>query len=60
MALNLKSISEHLIRRLSVNYISYMGQENLHSEWTEGYYKAKRDCEEFLKQLSMFESDVES
>jgi hypothetical protein len=60
MALNLKSISEHLLRRLSVNYIAYLSQDGLYPEWTEGYLQAKKDCEEFLKQLSVFDPDVES
>jgi len=32
-----------------------MGQKDIHPEWIEGYYQARKDCEEFLKQLKMFE-----
>lgn len=53
----LNSIKEKLIRRMGVNYIAYMGQKEVHSEWLEGYYQAKKDCENFLKQLKVFESD---
>lgn len=51
----LNSINEKLIRRLTVNYIAYMGQKEVHSEWLDGYYQAKKDCENFLKQLKVFE-----
>lgn len=53
----LKSINEKLIRRLSVNYIAYMGQREADKQWLDGYYQAKKDCENFLKQLKVFESE---
>lgn len=53
----LKSINEKLIRRLTVNYIAYMGQKEVSPEWLEGYYQAKQDSENFLKQLKVFEAD---
>lgn len=54
--MNLKMMSESLIRRLSVNYIAYMGQKNIDKNWLEGYYQAKRDSENFLKQLKAYET----
>lgn len=51
----LKSIHEKLVRRLSVNYIAYMGQKDVDKEWLNGYYQAQKDCENFLKQLKVFE-----
>ena len=54
--MNLKTMSESLVRRLSVNYIAYMGQKNIHKEWLEGYYQAKRDSENFLKQLKAYDA----
>ena len=57
MIQTLKSINEKLIRRLAVNYVAYMGQQETTSEWLDGYYQAKKDCENFLKQLKMFEPE---
>lgn len=53
----LSSIKEKLVRRMAVNYIAYMGQKELDSSWLDGYYQAKQDCENFLKQLKVFEPD---
>lgn len=60
MALKLTSIRENLIRRLSVNYVSYMGQGDTSDEWVEGYFQAKKDCEQFLKQLEVFDPESKS
>lgn len=54
----LNSIKENLIRRLSVNYVSYMGMKECNEQWLDGYHQAKKDSEAFLKQLQMFEHEV--
>jgi Holliday junction resolvase RusA-like endonuclease len=51
------TLKESLIRRLAVNYISYLGQAEISSEWSEGYWRAKRDVENFLKQIEVFSED---
>ena len=53
--MNLKSIRENLVRRLGVNYVAYMGQKSLDQEWLNGYHQAKKDCENFLEQLSIYQ-----
>lgn len=59
--MNLKTIRESLVRRLSVNYISYMGQEvqahTISKDWCEGYFQAKKDAEQFLKQIEVFDHE---
>lgn len=56
--MNLSIIKDSLIRRLSVNYVSYLGEHfktNKKTEdWCEGYFQAKKDTETFLKQLEVF------
>jgi len=58
--MKLESIRENLVRRLSVNYISYLGQntnrpKNSTQDWCDGYFQAKKDVEQFLKQLEVYE-----
>lgn len=51
------TLKESLIRRLAVNYISYLGQTEVSDEWSEGYWRAKRDVENFFKQIEVFDQD---
>jgi len=53
--MNLKTIKQNLIRRMSVNYLAYMGQSGIHAEWLEGYFQAKKDADAFLSQLQIYE-----
>ena len=58
--MRLKSIRENLVRRMSVNYIAYLGQatdypKNATQDWCAGYFQAKKDVENFLKQLEIYE-----
>jgi hypothetical protein len=32
-----------------------MGQKDIHPEWLEGYFQAKKDAEAFLSQLQIYE-----
>ena len=43
--MKLHTLRERLIRRLSVNYVAYMGQKEVTAEWLEGYFQAKKDAE---------------
>jgi hypothetical protein len=56
--MDLKTIKESLIRRLAVNYVSYLGQQlqnkTVSDDWCEGYFQAKKDAENFLKQIEVF------
>ena len=53
--MNLKAIKENLVRRLSTNYVAYMGQKSINHEWLEGYFQAKKDADAFLCQLQIYE-----
>jgi hypothetical protein len=53
--MSLKKIRANLVRRLSVNYVAYLGQPNTSADWAEGYFQAKKDCEDFLKQCEIYE-----
>lgn len=53
--MKLKTIRTNLIRRLCVNYVAYLGQPYRTSDWAEGYFQAKNDCENFLKQCEIYE-----
>jgi len=51
----LQNLREKLIRRLGVNYVAYMGQEGCSKDWLEGYFQAKKDAENFMDQLKIYE-----
>ena len=53
--MQLKTIKGNLVRRLATNYIAYMGQKDIHPEWLEGYFQAKKDADAFLSQLQIYE-----
>lgn len=53
--MKLRTIKESLIRRMATNYIAYMGQKDVNSEWLEGYFRAKKDADAFLSQLQIYE-----
>ena len=53
--MQLKTTKENLVRRLATNYVAYMGQKDIHPEWLEGYFQAKKDAEVFLSQLQIYE-----
>jgi len=53
--MKLSLIRERLVRRLCVNYIAYMGQNSCSEEWLEGYFQAKKEAEEFLRQQEIYE-----
>jgi len=59
--MDLKTIKESLIRRLAVNYVSYLGQQQqdkrVSNDWLEGYFQAKKDAENFLKQIEVFDRE---
>jgi hypothetical protein len=59
--MDLKTIKESLIRRLAVNYVSYLGQQQqdkrVSNDWLEGYFQAKKDAENFLKQIEVFDHE---
>ena len=59
--MDLKTIKESLIRRLAVNYVSYLGQQQqdkrLSNDWLEGYFQAKKDAENFLKQIEVLDHE---
>lgn len=51
----LQNLREKLIRRLGVNYVAYMGQEGRSKDWLDGYFQAKKDAENFMDQLKIYE-----
>ena len=58
--MRLKSVRENLVRRMSVNYVAYLGQatdypKNATQDWCAGYFQGKKDAENFLKQLEIYE-----
>lgn len=58
--MKLKSVRENLVRRMAVNYVAYLGQatdypKNATQEWCAGYFQAKKDVDNFLKQLEIYE-----
>jgi len=53
--MKLHVLKERLIRRLSVNYVAYMGQKEVTEEWLEGYFQAKKDAEHFIEQQEVYE-----
>lgn len=58
--MRLKSVRENLVRRMSVNYIAYLGQatdypKNATQDWCAGYFQGKKDAENFLRQLEIYE-----
>lgn len=53
--MKLPLIRERLIRRLCVNYIAYMGQKDCNQDWLEGYFQAKKEAEDFLRQQEIYE-----
>lgn len=53
--MKLTTIQQRLTRRLCVNYLAYMEQPNMDKQWLEGYFQAKKDAENFLKQLEIYE-----
>ena len=53
--MDLKTLKQSLIRRMSVNYLAYMGQSDIDAEWLEGYFQAKKDADAFLAQLQIYE-----
>ena len=58
--MRLKSVREHLVRRMSVNYVAYLGQatdypKNATQDWCAGYFQGKKDAENFLRQLEIYE-----
>lgn len=59
--MNLSTVKDALLRRLSANYVTYLGghfKSNSKTEdWCEGYFQAKRDAEAVLKQLAMFDNE---
>jgi hypothetical protein len=59
--MDLKTIKESLIRRLAVNYVSYLGQQQqdkrVSNDWLEGYFQSKKDAENFLKQIEVFDRE---
>jgi hypothetical protein len=57
--MKLTKVQEHLIRRMTVNYLAYMGQKSVTKEWLEGYFQAKKDCNNFLEQHKIFEPNKE-
>jgi hypothetical protein len=40
---------------MAVNYLAYMGQKGITKEWLEGYFQAKKDCNNFLEQHKIYE-----
>ena len=40
---------------MATNYVAYMGQKNIDSEWLEGYFQAKKDADAFLSHLQIYE-----
>lgn len=59
--MEIKSLKEALIRRLAVNYVSYLGQQQISKavtdDWCESYFQAKKDTENFLKQIEVFDHE---
>lgn len=60
--MNLSTVKDALLRRLSANYVNYLGGGDFKSnsktkDWCEGYFQAKRDAEAVLKQLAMFDNE---
>lgn len=59
--MNLSTVKDTLLRRLSANYVSYLGghlqSKGMTEDWCEGYFQAKRDAEAVLKQLAMFDNE---
>ena len=53
--MKLRTIKQNLVRRMSVNYLAYMGQVDINAEWLEGYFQAKKDADAFLAQLQIYE-----
>jgi len=58
--MKLKSVRENLVRRMAVNYVAYLGQvtdypKNATQSWCAGYFQAKKDVDNFLKQLEVYE-----
>lgn len=53
--MKLPVIRERLIRRLCVNYIAYLGQSGCNPDWLDGYFQAKKEAEEFLRQHEIYE-----
>lgn len=53
--MKLRTIKQNLVRRMSVNYLAYMGQSDINAEWLEGYFQAKKDADAFLSQLQIYE-----
>ena len=53
--MKLPLIRERLIRRLCVNYIAYMGQKDCSQDWLAGYFQAKKEAEDFLRQQEIYE-----
>ena len=53
--MKLRTIKQNLVRRMSVNYLAYMGQVDINAEWLEGYFQAKKDADAFLSQLQIYE-----
>ena len=58
--MRLKSVRENLVRRMSVNYVAYLGQatdypKNATQDWCAGYFQGKKDAENFLRQLEIYE-----
>jgi len=53
--MRLTKVQEHLSRRMAVNYLAYMGQKGITKEWLEGYFQAKKDCNNFLEQHKIYE-----
>ena len=53
MKLNL--LKERLIRRMTVNYVAYMGQPKMTEDWLQGYHQAKKDAEQFIEQQEIYE-----
>jgi hypothetical protein len=53
--MDLKTVKQNLIRRMSVHYLAYIGQKDISPEWLEGYFQAKKDADAFLSQLQIYE-----
>lgn len=61
--MKLSTIRDTILRRLNVNYLSYLGEivqtnTTKKDDWYEGYFQAKRDVEIILKQLETFYPEI--
>jgi len=57
--MRIDNIRSHLVRRLAVNLVAYMGYKGVSKDWIDGYAQAKKDCDNFLEQYKMYEASEE-